>query len=327
MARTTKQQHVGPDWPPEQALRVLRQQLDDLQKLRGRRHDEAHNDEEQWAQLTMAGLIHGFGPASHNIKHYYGARSAGQHNMYGISDHQRQINFQLRIDAYESTVKSSIAELEAGLPEAAVKGAYAAGDEFAFYKELKSIIAAATKDIFIVDNYLNTEFFELYVEPIRPGTPVRILTDKIKGTLQLVATKYAVRGSFELRTSPDVHDRHVFVDGRGWMIGQSIKDAAKKKPTYMVEIGVAMLPSFQKIYEDVWTGAASVVKSQAPTEGDSNAHVARRNRRSRCGRLGIRAEACREDNQPAGGRNTVHVCRAGILILKLEYECELLRRR
>jgi hypothetical protein len=58
-----------------------------------------------------------------------------------------------------------------------------------------------------------------------------------------------------------VHDRHVFVDGRGWMIGQSIKDAAKKKPTYMVEIGVAMLPAFQKIYEDVWTSAASVVKS------------------------------------------------------------------
>jgi hypothetical protein len=91
-----------------------------------------------------------------------------------------------------------------------------AGDEFAFYKELKDIVVSASKDIFIVDNYLNTEFFELYVEPIRPGTPTRILTDKVAGSLQIVATKYATRGGFELRSSTDVHDRHIFIDGRGW---------------------------------------------------------------------------------------------------------------
>jgi hypothetical protein len=261
MARASKPQPKGPSWQPEQTLRVLRQQLEALQKLRGRRYDEAFNDESLWAQVTAAALINGFGPNSHNMSHYYQAREAGEQNIYGVSEHQQQINFQLRIDAFDSTVKGSIAELEAGLPEADVKGAYAAGDEFAFYKELKGIVAAATKDIFIVDNYLSTEFFGLYVEPIRPGTPVRILTDKIKGALQLVATKYATRGSFELRSSPDAHDRHVFVDGRGWMIGQSIKDAAKSKPTYMVEISVALLPAIQKIYEDLWTGAASVVKS------------------------------------------------------------------
>lgn len=261
MARASKPQPKGPSWQPEQTLRVLRQQLEELQKLKGRRRTEAHNDEELWAQVTEGALINGFGQDSHNLKHFHRARSAGVHNLYGVSDQQRQTNFQLRIDGYDSTVKSSIAEILAGLPEAEMKGAYAAGDEFAFYKELKDVVVAATKDIFIVDNYLSTEFFELYVEPIRPGTPVRILTDKIKGTLQLVATKYAARGGFELRTSADVHDRHVFVDGRGWMIGQSIKDAAKAKPTYMVEIGVALLPNLQKIYEGIWKGATSVVKS------------------------------------------------------------------
>jgi hypothetical protein len=91
-----------------------------------------------------------------------------------------------------------------------------AGDEFAFYKELKDIVVSASKDIFSVDNYLNTEFFVLYVEPIRPGTPTRILTDKVAGSLQIVATKYATRRGFELRSSTDVHDRHIFVVGRGW---------------------------------------------------------------------------------------------------------------
>jgi hypothetical protein len=259
--RTSKPQPKGPDWPPERTLRILKHQLEALQKLKNRAHREAHDDEQLWAQVTEGALIHGFGQDSHNVHHFYGARSAGIHNLMGISDHQQQLNFQQRIAGYEATVKSSIAETEAGLPEAEVKGAYAAGDEFAFYKELKDTVAAATKDIFIVDNYLNTEFFELYVEPIRPGVPVRILTDKIAGNLLAVAGKYAGRGDFELRSSADVHDRHVFVDGRGWMIGQSIKDAAKKKPTYMVEIGAAVAPTLQKIYEDIWARALQVVES------------------------------------------------------------------
>jgi hypothetical protein len=259
MARAS--QPKGPDWPPAQTLRVLRQQLVDLQKLKGRNFREASNDEQLWKQVTEGAFIHGFGQDSHNVGHYYSARSAGRQSLAGVGEHQQQLNFQLRIDRFEATLKSSIAEIEAGLPEADLKGAYAAGDEFAFYKELKDIVAGSTKDILIVDNYLSSEFFELHVEPIRAGTPTRILTDKITGNLQAVAGKYAPRGGFELRTSADVHDRHVFVDGRCRIIGQSIKDAAKRKPTYIVEIGAALVPTFRKIYEDIWARAMSVVKS------------------------------------------------------------------
>ncbi len=261
MARSSKQQPKGPDWPPEQTLRVLRKQLTELQKLKNRNYSEADNEEEVWKQVTEGAFIHGFGEDSHNAWNFYMARAAGTHSMRGTSANQRQLNFQQRIDKFEAAINSSIAEIESSLPDAAVKGAYAVGDEFAFYKELKAIVAGATRDIFIVDNYLNTEFFELYVEPIRAGVPVRIMTERVTGNLQAVATKYAARGGFELRSSADVHDRHIFVDGRGWLIGQSIKDAAKKKPTYMVEIGAGHVPTFQKIYEDLWSSATPVVKS------------------------------------------------------------------
>jgi hypothetical protein len=248
MARSSKPQPKGPDWQPEQTLRVLGQQLASLEKLKGRNHREASNEER-------------FGEDSHNVRNFYMARSAGEHSLMGVSDHQQQLNFQARIEQFEANIGGSIAELEAGLPEAAGKGAYAAGDDFAFYRDLKDIVAAAKRDIFIVDNYLNTEFFELYVEPVRAGVSLRILTDEVRGNLLIVAKKYAARGNFELRTSADVHDRHVFVDGRGWMIGQSIKDAAKKKPTYMVEMGAGLVPSLQKAYEDIWASAAVVAKS------------------------------------------------------------------
>lgn len=261
MARSSKTQPKGPDWSPEQTLRVLREQLTNLQKLKNRNRREADNEEEVWKQITEGALIHGFGEDSHNLSHYHMARSAGVHNLMGISDHQQQLNFQKRIEKFEATVVSSIAELESTLPESASKGAYAAGDEFAFYRDLKEIVAAATQGVFIVDNYLNTEFFELYVEPARAGVALRILTDQVRGNLVAVAKMYAARGGFELRSSADVHDRHVFVDGRGWMVGQSIKDAAKRKPTYMVEIGAGLVPSVQQIYEELWARATLVVKS------------------------------------------------------------------
>jgi hypothetical protein len=261
MARSSKAQPKGADWSGEQTLRVLRQQLTNLQKLKSRSHREAENEEAVWQQITEGALIHGFGEGSHNLSHYYMARAAGIHTMMGISDRQQQLNFQERIEKFEATVTSSIAELEATLPESASKGAYAAGDEFAFYRDLKEIVAAATQGIFIVDNYLNTEFFELYVQPVQAGVPLRILTDQVRGNLVAVAKMYAARGGFELRSSAEVHDRHVFVDGRGWMVGQSIKDAAKRKPTYMVEIGAGLVPSVQKIYEEIWARATVVVRS------------------------------------------------------------------
>ena len=212
-------------------------------------------------QVTQAALIHGFGEGSHNVSNFYMSRAAGVHSMMGISEHQQQLNYNERIEQLEATVLGSIAELEASMPEAELRGAYDAGDEYAFYKDLKDIMAQAKAEIFIVDNYLNTEFFELYVAVVKPGINLRIMTDQLKGNLEAVAKKYAGSHGIELRSSPDVHDRHIFVDNRGWSVGQSIKDAAKKKPTYMVELSGGLVPVIRKIYEGIWGKAAVVVKN------------------------------------------------------------------
>jgi hypothetical protein len=63
----------------------------------------------------------------------------------------------------------------------------------------------------------------------------------------------------ELRSSADIHDRTVFVDQRGWVIGQSIKDAAKKKPTYMIELDEPLLTASRDAYSRIWMTAAVVI--------------------------------------------------------------------
>jgi hypothetical protein len=48
----------------------------------------------------------------------------------------------------------------------------------------------------------------------------------------------------------------LFVDHRCWVIGQSIKDAAKKKPTYIIEVAEAEQRS---IYEPIWKSATALI--------------------------------------------------------------------
>jgi len=124
---------------------------------------------------------------------------------------------------------------------------------------LKTIVGFATSDLFIIDNYLDSQLFDVYMENVIPSVAVRVLTNQVPDPLRVVAEKYAKKANFDLRSSKDVHDRVVFSDDRCWVIGQSLKDAARKKPTYIVEHSGAV--TMKSIYEGIWASATVIVKS------------------------------------------------------------------
>ena len=144
------------------------------------------------------------------------------------------------------------------LPEEEISGAYDVGEEYRFYRDLKSVVQLAKQEVFIIDNYLDSQLFDIYVADLDPKITVRVMTNQVSSSLDNIARKFAGRGNFELRASKDVHDRVVLVDDRCWVIGQSIKDAAKKKPTYIVE---HTANTMRPIYENIWASATTVVKS------------------------------------------------------------------
>jgi hypothetical protein len=73
----------SPDFPPEKTHTALRKQLGALDRLRGRNHREAENDEREWKNLTLNILIHGFGEGSENVSQFHSAKWAGQHRIVG----------------------------------------------------------------------------------------------------------------------------------------------------------------------------------------------------------------------------------------------------
>ncbi len=246
------------DFPPAKTHAALKKQLAALEKFRGKNYYEVESDEQEWTNLTLNILNHGFGENSENVGQFHSARWAGEHYMGGMSPGLIQQNFEKRIEAFAAMLKSSLAELELMMPEPEIAGAYEPGDEYQFYRDLKTVVGFAARDLFIIDNYLDTQLFDVYVENINPAVNIRALTNQVSNSLQVVAEKFAKRGNFELRSSKDAHDRVVFADDRCWVIGQSIKDAAKKKPTYIVEHSGATL--MRGMYEAIWNSAGVVVK-------------------------------------------------------------------
>ena len=179
----------------------------------------------------------------------------GIHNIRGIGPRQRQLNFEARVKEFEAILRSLVKTLELQLPEEEIKGVYEPGDEYAFYRDLILIVAAATKDILIVDAYLDEQVFNLYVSKVPDATVVRILSNKINPNVETVARMYTKRKPLELRSSGSIHDRLVFLDQRGWVIGQSIKDAARKKPTYLIELKEPSLTAARDAHNKIWAEA------------------------------------------------------------------------
>jgi hypothetical protein len=240
-------------------MRAISEQIETLQKLKNRGCDAAKAEEAEWEHLTRGIIEAAFGDPSSALGKFHMATAAGRHSLMGISPRQRQANFESRIKAQEALLRGLIGTLRLQLPEDEIKGAYEPGDDYGFYRDLSSLIQNATNGVLIIDPYLNEQLFNLYVSKVSVGSKVRILSSKIGANVEAVAAMYARSRPLELRSSADIHDRAIFLDERGWVIGQSIKNAAKKKPTYIIELDEPSLTTSRNTYDRIWENATAII--------------------------------------------------------------------
>jgi len=258
-SKRTQPSETPPDLSPEKAYTVLKTQLVELQALRGRNYQEAKAEEDEWSHLTEKLIIRSFGSDSTNYRNFRGALFAGEH--YAIMDdvipHARyQRNFEARLQGFEATLRSCIAELELDLPDTGIKGVYQPGEEYEYYRDVTVCLKFAKTEIFIIDPYVNVEILDVYASAIPRTVLFRLLSANVPASVQTLAQKYAAGGNLAFRTSTSIHDRVLFADNRVWLSGQSLKDAARKKPTYIVEHEE---PLMRQVYEQIWSSASTLI--------------------------------------------------------------------
>jgi len=158
------------------------------------------------------------------------------------------------------TIHRAVADLELKVP-AETEVNFGAGDVYDFFKALNKVISSAERSIFIVDPYLDQSVFDHYLTTRADGVSVRLLLNHKAQNLAPASEKYnAQHGNvLELRKSKTLHDRVIFIDGYVcWLIGQSIKDAAKAKPTYLVQLPPDVVPEKLQNYEEIWSSATKL---------------------------------------------------------------------
>lgn len=150
----------------------------------------------------------------------------------------------------------AIADLEFRLP-AAKNQAFGPGAVYDFFKALRDLLASATQSVMIVDPYMDEQVLDPFVTATAPHVEVRLLVHK-GGALTAALPRFVAqtKRAVHARSSPALHDRVVFLDDHScWVLGQSIKDAAKSKPTYLAPLDGATAKAKRTAYEQIWATA------------------------------------------------------------------------
>ena len=165
--------------------------------------------------------------------------------------------------AIKGQVLDAIEELKLELEldgRSEIGNAYAPGDVYRFYADLKAVIGTASNDILIVDPYFNGEAFDAYLCEVEAGLTIRILADKYSKGINTYAEKHMAQygTQIEIRRSKQIHDRIVLVDDdASWIMGGSIKDAGKKA-TYLIPLATQISEAKREIYNAIWEQSEKV---------------------------------------------------------------------
>jgi hypothetical protein len=154
------------------------------------------------------------------------------------------------------TIHRAIADLE--LKVQGEDQVFGPGAVYDFFKALGAVLSSSKSSLLIIDPYMDVGIFDEYLSRATPGVEIRLLVGKASADLKSASGKFKAQHSanMELRSSTQLHDRLIFVDRDVcWVLGQSIKDAAVKKATYLAPLSADVSQVKLAHYEDVWQKA------------------------------------------------------------------------
>jgi len=132
---------------------------------------------------------------------------------------------------------------------------YQAGTAHSFDKFLRDVLKKATRNVDIADTYVSGVLFDTLLNDISITTQIRFVYGNDKGDFVSRATRFNKQYKFQTKESKEFHDRFLIIDGKGYVIGPSLKDAADKKPATVVVLNASDSKKLADLFEDIWNKA------------------------------------------------------------------------
>jgi DNA-binding PadR family transcriptional regulator len=149
-----------------------------------------------------------------------------------------------------------------GVEAAGSVGVFAAGalrifdgtSTHSFDKYFRLILRAAKKEVLIADAYVDEKVFDNLLDETPKNTAIKLIFENQSGTFKSRLARFKTEYICEARLHP-IHDRWAVVDGKGYVIGPSLKNAADKKPATVVELGVAESATLSQFFNKMWNNS------------------------------------------------------------------------
>ena len=141
------------------------------------------------------------------------------------------------------------------------------GNSFDAFAALSKILQTATKDVLIIDPYMDETALTEFGSAVPENVCLRLMADQAscKPTLQPAAIKwsqqYGTARPLLVRLAPQktLHDRAIFIDRTAaWTLTQSLKDFAKRSPAEIVRADDTAALKIAA-YEGVWASAQVII--------------------------------------------------------------------
>ncbi len=130
---------------------------------------------------------------------------------------------------------------------------YKPGEAYQFYADMKDIIAAARKEIYLIDAYLTGQAFDEFFG-VDQDIGLRLLVSKSAAEIKTYADRHSqqYQTNIEVRKSKEIHDRLIIADqGDAWVIGGSL-NMKGDKPTYLLPLSPGVAEVARDLYSAVW---------------------------------------------------------------------------
>lgn len=174
-----------------------------------------------------------------------------------------------RADAFKQimlTLHSQMASVELRAPASSHGAFIPVASTFDAFAAISRLLQTATRDILIVDPYLDETVLTDFGTVVPLGVTLRLLADSatVKPSLAPAATRWVAQHgssrplSVRSAASKTLHDRALFIDqSRAWTLTQSLKDFAKRSPAEIVRADDTAALKIAA-YEQIWSQSTVV---------------------------------------------------------------------
>ena len=127
------------------------------------------------------------------------------------------------------------------------------GNTHTFDKSIRDVLRKAVQSVDIADTYVVGGLFDIFLGEISDTVPIRFIYGTDVGGFITRAARFVKQYKFKAKESKQFHDRFIIVDGKGYIIGPSLKDAADKKPATLVVLNDADSKKLVNLFTDLWS--------------------------------------------------------------------------